>query len=74
MQKSSGARPELCVDLNGAFIDREDKVSSRKNVYMLSTVLGLQVLIQCDNHNIAEQWFAAIHLAIKNLVSYLSLL
>ena len=68
-QKSGGGRPELCVDLNGAVIDRGDKVSSRKNVYMISTVLGLQVLIQCDCQSQAEQWLSAIQSAIQNLVS-----
>uniref|UniRef100_A0A1B6CGE0 Rho GTPase-activating protein 12 n=1 Tax=Clastoptera arizonana TaxID=38151 RepID=A0A1B6CGE0_9HEMI len=67
--KSSGSRPELCIDLNGTLIDRGEKVSSRKNVYMLSTVLGLQVLIQNDDHSVAEQWLAAITHTIKKLPS-----
>ncbi|KAG8308463.1 Rho GTPase-activating protein 9 [Homalodisca vitripennis] len=66
---SGNGRPELSVDLNGAVVDTGDKVSSRKNVYMLSTVLGLQVLIQCDCAASAEQWLAAIQGAIDNLPS-----
>ncbi|XP_054266488.1 rho GTPase-activating protein 12-like isoform X1 [Macrosteles quadrilineatus] len=59
--------PELSVDLNGAKIDAGDKVSSRKNVYMLSTVLGLQVLIQCDCATSSQQWLAAIQKIINKL-------
>uniref|UniRef100_A0A1B6LTH6 Rho GTPase-activating protein 12 n=1 Tax=Graphocephala atropunctata TaxID=36148 RepID=A0A1B6LTH6_9HEMI len=66
---SGNGRPELSVDLNGAVVDTGDKVSSRKNVYMLSTVLGLQVLIQCDCAASAELWLAAIQGAINNLPS-----
>lgn len=64
-------RPELSVDLNGTVIDCGEKVSSRKHVYLLSTVLGLQVLIQCDSSSAAEQWEAAITAAIHNLVCLL---
>lgn len=59
----------MCVDLNGALIDCGDKVSSRKNVYIISTVLGLQVLIQNDCMQQADLWLLAIQSAIKNLVS-----
>lgn len=64
----------MCVDLNGALIDKGDKVSSRKNVFFISTVLGLQVLIQCDCQTQAEQWLHSIQSAIKNLVIYFILL
>nr|XP_018917717.1 PREDICTED: rho GTPase-activating protein 12-like [Bemisia tabaci] len=67
--KNGGWKPELCVDLNGALIDRGDKVSSRKNVFIISTVLGLQVLIQCDCTATASSWLNAIQSAIKNLPS-----
>ena len=69
-QQKPGAagRPEMSVDLNGALIDRGDRNSSRKNVYMISTVLGLQVLIQTDSTPQAELWLLAIQSAIKNLV------
>lgn len=58
----------MCVDLNGALIDRGDKVSSRKNVYMISTLLGLQVLIQNDSTQQADLWLEAIQSVIKKLV------
>jgi hypothetical protein len=32
-------------------------------------VLGLQVLLQCDNAQQEEEWYKAIHKAIKDLVS-----
>lgn len=62
----------MCVDLNGALIDRGDKVSSRKNVYMISTLLGLQVLIQNDSTQQADLWLEAIQSVIKKLVSLLA--
>ncbi|XP_052123932.1 rho GTPase-activating protein 12 isoform X2 [Frankliniella occidentalis] len=73
-QGIGGPRPELCVDLNGALIDQVDRgdkasVTSRKNVFLVSTVLGLQVLFQCDCSQQAEEWFNAVHTAIHNLPS-----
>ncbi|KAI5712103.1 hypothetical protein M8J75_005882 [Diaphorina citri] len=62
-------RPELCVDLNGALIDCGDKLSSRRHVFLISTVLTLQVLIQFEGTTHAESWLLAIHNAIKNLPS-----
>lgn len=64
----------MCVDLNGALIDHVDRgdkasVTSRKNVFLVSTFLGLQVLFQCDCSQQAEEWYNAIHAAIHNLVS-----
>uniref|UniRef100_A0A8D8LL24 Rho GTPase-activating protein 12 n=1 Tax=Cacopsylla melanoneura TaxID=428564 RepID=A0A8D8LL24_9HEMI len=61
--------PELCVDLNGALIERGDKLSSRRHVFLISTVLMLQVLIQFDSSSQSEAWLHAIHIAIKNLPS-----
>lgn len=69
LQKTSGGQPEMCVDLNGALIDRGEKLSSRKNVYMISTLLGLQVLIQNDSTQQADLWLEAIQSVIKKLVS-----
>lgn len=70
LQQKTGvaSRPEMSVDLNGALIDRGDKVSSRKNVYIISTILGLQVLIQNDSTQQADSWLLAIQATIKNLV------
>ncbi|XP_026682272.1 rho GTPase-activating protein 15-like [Diaphorina citri] len=71
MEKTGGCvgRPELCVDLNGALIDCGDKLSSRRHVFLISTVLTLQVLIQFESTTHAESWLLAIHNAIKNLPS-----
>lgn len=76
LQKTGGCvgRPELCVDLNGALIDRGDKMSSRRHVYLISTVLTLQVLIQFESSSHADSWLLAIHNAIKNLVCILYIL
>lgn len=64
------AKPDISVDLNGALVEHGERASSRKNVYMISTVLGLQVLIQSDNTSLATEWFQEIHGAIRKLVSY----
>ncbi|CAD6237343.1 GSCOCG00002262001-RA-CDS [Cotesia congregata] len=61
------AKPDISVDLNGAIIEPGERASSRKNVYMISTVLGLQVLIQSDNTALAAEWFQEIHGAIRKL-------
>ncbi|XP_046388953.1 pneumococcal serine-rich repeat protein-like [Ischnura elegans] len=65
----SGAMPELCVDLNGALVDRDDQLSSRRNVFRVSTVLGLQVLCQDDNAQNVESWYQSISGAISKLPS-----
>jgi len=55
--------------LNGALVYPADKVSSRKNVYVISTVLGTQVLFQNECNIQAQSWLYAIQAAISNLVS-----
>ncbi|XP_046592146.1 uncharacterized protein LOC107221394 isoform X1 [Neodiprion lecontei] len=67
--QSAAAKPDISVDLNGAIIEPDDKVSSRKNVYIISTILGLQVLIQNDNTTVANEWFKEIYDVIHNLPS-----
>lgn len=66
---SGQGQPELSVDLNGALIDPGVKKSSRKNVFILNTFLGLQVLIQSDCGATTDQWVHAIQTAINNLVT-----
>jgi len=61
------------MDLNGASIDRADRpdklfATSRKNVFLVSTVLGLQVLFQCECSSQTDEWFNAVQTAIKKLV------
>lgn len=68
-QMSGQGQPELSVDLNGALIDPGVKKSSRKNVFILNTFLGLQVLIQSDCVATTDQWVHAIQTAINNLVT-----
>ncbi|XP_046743892.1 uncharacterized protein LOC124409951 isoform X2 [Diprion similis] len=67
--QSAAAKPDISVDLNGAIIEPDDKVSSRKNVYIISTILGLQVLIQSDNATVANEWYKEIYDVIHNLPS-----
>ncbi|KAF7987819.1 hypothetical protein HCN44_003682 [Aphidius gifuensis] len=63
------AKPDISVDLNGARIELGDRASSRKNVYIISTVLGLQVLIQSDNTLQSNEWYQDIDTVIKKLPS-----
>lgn len=63
------AKPDISVDLNGARIELGDRASSRKNVYIISTVLGLQVLIQSDNTLQSTEWYQDIDTVIKKLPS-----
>lgn len=65
----SVAKPDISVDLNGATIQPGEKASSRKNVYMIGTILGLQVLIQSDNTTVANEWYQEIHDVISRLPS-----
>ncbi|CAG2065931.1 unnamed protein product, partial [Timema podura] len=61
------ARPELCIDLNGAVLSHEDKLSSRKNVFRVTSALGIQVLLQCESTQLSEEWFHTIIAAIRVL-------
>jgi spore germination protein YaaH len=40
----------------GASVEWTDK-SRRKNVFQLDTLLGLQMLFQVDDHELAEDWY-----------------
>ncbi|PNF43625.1 hypothetical protein B7P43_G03103 [Cryptotermes secundus] len=66
---SGAAQPEFSIDLNGALLEHGEKASSRRNVFLVTTVLGLQVLLQCENAQQEEEWYKAIHKAIKDLPS-----
>jgi hypothetical protein len=59
----------LSIDLNGALLEHGEKASSRRYVFLLTTVLGLQVLLQCENAQQEEEWYKAIFKVIKDLVS-----
>ncbi|KAJ8676233.1 hypothetical protein QAD02_012019 [Eretmocerus hayati] len=67
MDQSAAAKPDISVDLNGAFIEPADKLSNRKNVYLINTLLGLQVLVQSDNALVIAEWYKEIHDAIQRL-------
>ncbi|KAK2711447.1 rho GTPase-activating protein 12-like isoform X2 [Artemia franciscana] len=64
---ASPAKPELSLDLNGATIEWCSNKSSRKNVFQLSTVFGLQLLLQDEDGIEARQWYEAIRSAISQL-------
>ncbi|OXU26340.1 hypothetical protein TSAR_003130 [Trichomalopsis sarcophagae] len=67
MDQSAAAKPDISVDLNGAFIESAEKLSNRKNVYLINTMMGLQVLIQWDNPTVTTEWYREIHDAIQRL-------
>ncbi|CAG0907596.1 unnamed protein product, partial [Darwinula stevensoni] len=63
----SSAKPELCVDLNGSTLAWSEGKSSRKYVFQVSTVLGLQLLLQADAQDTSRDWFSSIDHAIHRL-------
>ena len=60
-------KPELCVDLNGATIEWAAVKSSRKGVFQVSTLLGVQLLLQDEDETNAVVWFNEIKRAIHRL-------
>ncbi|KAF4520822.1 hypothetical protein B566_EDAN007117 [Ephemera danica] len=66
---TGGSKPEMSIDLNGAVVETGEKFSSRKNVFVVTTALGQQVLCQEDNMGDAHSWFHQVSLAIKSLPS-----
>uniref|UniRef100_T1JJK9 Rho GTPase-activating protein 15 n=1 Tax=Strigamia maritima TaxID=126957 RepID=T1JJK9_STRMM len=68
-QDAPGCKPEICIDLAGALVEWKPDKSSRKNVFQISTVLGLQVLLQDDCGQTSREWFEAIRSAIMKLPS-----
>lgn len=64
---STTNKVELCVDLNGATIEWAAVKSSRKGVFQVSTLLGVQLLLQEDDETNAAVWFNEIKRAIGRL-------
>jgi len=62
-------KPELCVDLNGTTIEwaAVKSKSSRKGVFQVSTLLGMNLLFQDEDETNAVVWFNEIKKAIKRL-------
>lgn len=63
--------PNISVSLNGASIESADSSIStfRKNIYLLTTAFGNQMLIQRDKVSEAAEWYESIQQAIEKLVS-----
>lgn len=60
--QAASTKPDVCVDLKGASVDwcvAGDK-SKRSNVFEATTLLGLSVLLQSDNAQLAAEWFQDI--------------
>lgn len=60
----------MCLSLQGAVIEKGDKISSRKNVYKISCSDGTDVLIQAEKMVEAEDWYLDINAVIQNLVRH----
>lgn len=59
-------KPDHTVDLKGAIIEwcKED-ISKRRNVFEVSTILGLTILMQDDSLQISAEWFQEIKEVIE---------
>ncbi|XP_037083723.1 rho GTPase-activating protein 15-like [Pollicipes pollicipes] len=67
MWGSAGHSPETSVDLAGALVSWRPDRSSRKNVFEVCTVHGLQLLLQEENSTTAGVWYGAIRDAIARM-------
>lgn len=65
--ESATGKIELCVDLNGATIEWAAVKSSRKGVFQVSTLLGVQLLLQDEDETNVVVWFNEIKKAISRL-------
>ncbi|XP_051856166.1 rho GTPase-activating protein 12 isoform X4 [Antechinus flavipes] len=64
---SNQSKPEFTVDLKGATIELASKdKSSKKNVYELKTRQGTELLIQCDNDTLMNDWIKVLNCTISN--------
>ena len=60
-------KPEIAVELGGSLIEWSQGLSSRKNVFQLTTFTGNQILLQEDCSLTAAEWFYSIKSAISKL-------
>ena len=61
-------KPEIIVELSGSLVEWSPRLSSRKNVFLVSTYKGDQILLQKDFAYNCAEWFFAIKGAINKLV------
>ncbi len=60
-------KPDLCIDLSGARVEwSTGEKSKRNNVFEVSTLLGLTVLVQDDSLQVAAEWFQEIREMIED--------
>ncbi|XP_053202200.1 myb-like protein A isoform X2 [Panonychus citri] len=60
-------KPEIVIELGGSLIEWSQGLSSRKNVFQLTTFTGNQILLQEDCSLTAAEWFYSIKSAISKL-------
>ncbi|XP_066997217.2 rho GTPase-activating protein 12 isoform X2 [Anabrus simplex] len=63
---SKSVQPELVMELSEVVLESGDKMSKRKNVFLVSTA-GLQVLCQAEDTQLACDWCSAIKQALESL-------
>ncbi|XP_013776716.2 rho GTPase-activating protein 15-like isoform X2 [Limulus polyphemus] len=66
-------KAESCVNLAGAAIYWCPEKSSKKNVFLITTILGQKILFQDDSFQITAEWYQAIQAVISKLPSSESL-
>ena len=64
---SSNTKPDHCVDLKGAEANWCKEKSRRSNVFEVTTLLGLTMLLQYDILQVAAEWFEQISEIINKL-------
>ncbi|XP_076326802.1 rho GTPase-activating protein 12-like isoform X3 [Tachypleus tridentatus] len=62
-------KAESCVNLAGAAIYWCPEKSSKKNVFLITTVMGQKILFQDDSFQITAEWYQAIQAVISKLPS-----
>ena len=58
------SKPDICVDLKGATVEWSPQHSKRNNVFEVSTLLGMTILLQDDYIHVAGEWFQEINKVI----------
>ncbi|XP_077979247.1 rho GTPase-activating protein 15-like isoform X2 [Glandiceps talaboti] len=69
-QKSANLKsgsPEMNIHLKGALVEWTKEKSSKKFVFQLSTLGGVEILIQCDNAMVSQQWYECLNIVVSRL-------
>ena len=64
---NNNTKPDHCIDLKGAEVNWCKDKSRRSNVFEVTTLLGMTMLLQYDVLQVAAEWFEQINEVIANL-------